>query len=80
MLQLFQLSKLQVFRLILSLVLISGIFFRVPDTSAGLKSFATKSNLLGSPRAAQQFLNILTAIGILIYFGMTFELLYKYIS
>jgi hypothetical protein len=36
----------------------------------GLASFATKSDLLGSPSSAQRSLNILTAFGILIYFGI----------
>jgi preprotein translocase subunit SecG len=44
------------------------ILFRVPTESAGLASFATKSNLLGSPSSAQRSLNILTGIGIFIYF------------
>jgi hypothetical protein len=38
----------------------------MPQESAGLASFATKSNLLGSS-SAQRFLNILTGLGILVY-------------
>ena len=50
-----------------SLFLIVIIFLRIPQENVGLASFATKSNLLGSPSSAQRSLNILTAFGILIY-------------
>ena len=50
-----------------SLFLIVIIFLRIPQENVGLASFATKSNLLGSPSSAQRSLNILTAAGILIY-------------
>ena len=58
----------------ISLFLIVIIFLRIPQENVGLASFATKSNLLGSPSSAQRFLNILTVIGILIYFGIAIEL------
>ena len=58
----------------ISLFLIIIIFLRIPQENVGLTSFATKSNLLGSPRSAQRFLNILTAVGILIYFGIAIQL------
>ena len=51
----------------ISLFLIVIIFLRIPQENVGLASFATKSNLLGSPSSAQRSLNILTAAGILIY-------------
>jgi preprotein translocase subunit SecG len=57
-----------------SIFLIVIIFLRMPEESIGLKSFATKSNLLGSPSSAKRFLNILTAFGILIYFGIAIQL------
>ena len=57
-----------------SLFLIVIIFLRMPQENVGLASFATKSNLLGSPSSAQRFLNILTAFGILIYFGIAIQL------
>ena len=57
-----------------SLFLIVIIFLRMPQENVGLASFATKSNLLGSPSSAQRFLNILTAIGILVYFGIAIQL------
>ena len=58
----------------ISLFLIVIIFLRIPQENVGLASFATKSNLLGSPSSAQRFLNILTGIGILIYFGIAIQL------
>jgi preprotein translocase subunit SecG len=58
----------------ISLFLIVIIFLRIPQENVGLASFATKSNLLGSPSSAQRFLNILTAIGILFYFGIAIQL------
>ena len=59
---------------LVSLFLIGIIFLRIPQENIGLTSFANKSNLLGSPRSAQRFLNILTGIGILIYFGIAVKL------
>ena len=59
---------------IISLFLIGIIFLRIPQESVGLASFATKSDLLGSPSSAQRSLNILTAIGILIYFAIAIQL------
>jgi protein translocase SecG subunit len=53
---------------IVSILLIGVIFLRTPQENVGLSSFATKSDILGSPSSAERFLNILTAFGILIYF------------
>ena len=50
-----------------SLFLIVIIFLRIPEENVGLASFASKSNLLGSPGSAQRFLNRLTGIGIFVY-------------
>jgi preprotein translocase subunit SecG len=61
-------------RFIVSFSLIVIIFLRVPTESIGLKSFATKSSLLGSPSSAQRFLNILTGFGVLLYFGLALQL------
>ena len=58
----------------INLFLILIIFFRLPQDNVGLSSFATKSNLLGSPRSAQRFLDILTWLGILIYFGIAIQI------
>ena len=57
-----------------SVFLIGIIFLRVPQESAGLSSFATKTDLLGSPSSAQRFLNIVTAFGIFIYFGLAIQM------
>ena len=46
----------------------------MPQENVGLTSFATQSNFLGSPSSAQRFLNILTALGILIYLGIALRL------
>lgn len=59
---------------IISLLLIVVIFLRMPQENVGLSSFATKSDLLGSPSSAERSLNILTAVGILIYFGIAIQL------
>ena len=59
---------LKIFGFITSIFLITIIFLRVPQESVGLSSFANKSDILGSPSSAQQSLNILTAVGILVYF------------
>jgi len=59
---------------IISIFLILIIFLRVPQESVGLSSFATKSDLLGSPSSAQRSLNILTGIGILIDFAIAIKL------
>ena len=59
---------------IVSLFLIGIIFLRVPQESLGLSSFATKSDILGSPSSAETTLNILTAIGICVYLGIAITL------
>ena len=59
---------------LISFFLIGIIFVRIPQENVGLASFATKSNILGSPTSAQRFLNILTGIAIIIYFGIAIEL------
>jgi preprotein translocase subunit SecG len=65
---------LKLFGLIVSILLIGIIFLRIPQENVGLASFATKSDLLGSPSSAQRFLNILTGFGILVYFGIAIKL------
>jgi preprotein translocase subunit SecG len=61
---------LKLFGLIVSVLLIGIIFLRIPQENVGLASFATKSDLLGSPSSAERSLNILTGFGILVYFGI----------
>lgn len=58
----------------ISLFLIGIIFLRTPQENVGLASFATKSDILGSPSSAQRSLNILTAITIFIYFAIAIQL------
>lgn len=65
---------LKIFGFLDSLILIGIIFLRVPQESMGLASFATKSDLLGSPSSAQRSLNILTGFCILFYFGIAIQL------
>jgi protein translocase SecG subunit len=62
--------------LIISLVLIILILTRTPKNS-GLESFATKSNLLGSPNSAEKILNQFTWLLIAGYFilGVSFNVL-----
>ena len=62
------------FKYLINIFLILIILLRIPQENVGLASFANKSNLLGSPSSAQRFLNILTAIGILIYLGIAIQL------
>jgi len=65
---------LKLFGICISLFIIGIIFLRIPQENVGLASFATKSNLLGSPNSAKHFLNILTIIGIFIYLGIAFQI------
>ena len=65
---------LKIFGICVSLFLIVIIFLRIPQESVGLSSFATRSNVLGSPRSAQRFLNILTFVGIFIYLIIAFQI------
>jgi protein translocase SecG subunit len=60
--------------LIVSIVLIVLIVTRTPKNS-GLESFATKSNLLGSPNSAEKILNQFTWFLIASYFilGISFN-------
>jgi preprotein translocase subunit SecG len=65
---------LKLFDLIVSIFLIIVIFLRIPQENVGLASFATKSDLLGSPSSAERSLNIFTGLGILIYFAIAIQL------
>ena len=59
---------------LISVFLIVIIFLRVPQESVGLGSFATKSDILGSPSSAEKSLNIFTALGILVYLVLAIQL------
>lgn len=63
----------------INLFLILIIFLRIPQENIGLASFANKSNLLGSPRSATRFLNILTAFSIIIYIILAIKLNLKFV-
>jgi magnesium chelatase subunit I len=72
--EVFEIEKLRhmlkSFGFIVSIFLIAIIFLRIPKENVGLASFATKSDLLGSPSSAERSLNIFTGFGILIYLGI----------
>ena len=57
-----------------SSLLIIVIFLRTPQENVGLSSFATKTNVLGSPSSAERSINIITAVGIVIYFSIALTL------
>nr|YP_009687894.1 preprotein-translocase subunit g [Haslea nusantara]QDX17567.1 preprotein-translocase subunit g [Haslea nusantara] len=59
---------------VISILLIIIIFLRMPQENVGLSSFATKSDILGSPSSAERSLNILTAFGILVYLAIALQL------
>jgi len=65
---------LKIIGFIISLFLIGIILLKIPQENVGLASFATKTDILGSPSFAQRSLNILTTFGILIYFGIAVQL------
>nr|YP_009686361.1 preprotein translocase SecG subunit [Halamphora coffeaeformis]QDR25108.1 preprotein translocase SecG subunit [Halamphora coffeaeformis] len=65
---------IKLFALLVSIFLIVIIFLRIPQESVGLVSFATKSDLLGSPSSAERFLNFFTAFGILIYLLLAIQI------
>jgi hypothetical protein len=62
--------KLKLFGFLLSLFLLTMIFFSIPQDSLGLSTLATK----GSPRSTRKFFNILTVSGILIYLWVALQL------
>ena len=59
--------------LLLSFFLIFIIYLRVPKNQ-GLTSFATKSDLLGSPNSTEKFLNNFTLILIISYYLIAVKL------
>jgi preprotein translocase subunit SecG len=65
---------LKLFGFLISIFLIVIIFLKIPQENVGLASFATKTDLLGSPSSAQRSLNIFTGFGILIYFAIAVQL------
>jgi preprotein translocase subunit SecG len=65
---------LKLFGFFVCIFLIIIIFLRIPQENVGLASFATKTDLLGSPSSAQRLLNIFTGFGILVYFAIAMQL------
>ena len=65
---------IKLFSFLISIFLIVIIFLRIPQESAGLGSFATKSDLLGSPSSAQKSLNILTAVAVFAYIVLAIQI------
>ena len=65
--------------LLLSVFLVFIIFLRSPQ-NGGLASFATKSNLLGSPSSAEKFLNNLTAGLIFLYLATAIQFNFNNLS
>jgi protein translocase SecG subunit len=59
--------------ILLSIFLIFIIFSRVPRNQ-GLTSFATKSDLLGSPNSTEKFLNNFTIVLIIGYYIIAVKL------
>jgi len=64
---------LKIIWLLLSFFLILIIYLRVPRNQ-GLTSFATKSDLLGSPNSTEKFLNNFTLIAIISYYLIAVKL------
>jgi len=64
---------LNIILILLSIFLIVIIFLRAPQNS-GLASFATKSDLLGSPSSAERTLNNLMVIAITLYLLVAIKL------
>jgi len=58
--------------ILLNFSLILLILIRTPNNT-GLESFATKSNLLGSPNSAEKILNNITWFFIVTYFIFAIE-------
>lgn len=65
---------IQILGTLVNIFLILIIFLLIPEENVGLSSFANKTSLLGSPRSARRFLNILTVILIILYFGIAIQL------
>lgn len=64
---------LKVVWLVVSIFLIFIIYLRVPRNQ-GLTSFATKSDLLGSPNSTEKFLNNFTLVLIISYYLIAVKL------
>lgn len=65
---------LKIVGFLVNLFLIIIISVRTSKENVGLTSFATKSDLLGSPSSAQRLLNIFTGFGIFMYLSIAIRL------
>jgi preprotein translocase subunit SecG len=65
---------LKFFAFFISVFLIIIIFLRIPQENVGLASFATKSDILGSPTSVQRSLNFAITIGAFVYFGIAIKM------
>jgi len=65
---------LKLFAFLISIFLILIIFLRLPKDAIGLAGLKVQGGLLGSPGSTERALNILTGLGIFLYF-MTASLL-----
>ena len=57
-----------------SIFLILIIFLKIPEKNAGLETFSSKNNWLGSPKSTEHFLNVLIGTGIVLYFWIAIKL------
>ena len=64
----------KIIAVVISLFLIGIIFLRLPQDNVGLASFGAKTNLLGSPKSTERLLNIITGVGIFLYFVTALQL------
>ena len=55
-----------------SFFLIFIIFLRMPQENIGLSSFATKSDIFGSPSTTQRILNYITGVAVSIFMLLAF--------
>ena len=55
-----------------SFFLIFIIFLRMPQENIGLSSFATKSDIFGSPSTTQRILNYITGVAVLLFMLLAF--------
>nr|YP_009496500.1 preprotein translocase SecG subunit [Actinocyclus subtilis]AWT39213.1 preprotein translocase SecG subunit [Actinocyclus subtilis] len=62
--------------LLISILLLALILIRIPN-NAGLTSFTTKSNFLGSANSAEKFLDNLTWFLIVCYFLLAIKFNYS---
>lgn len=65
---------LKILGFITRVFLIFVIFIRVPEDSAGLAGFSSKTGFLGSPRSARRLIDLATAAAIIVYLIIALKL------